>query len=143
MLPLNRQCVANCLPFNHQRVANVLPVNLQRLAIESPMSFKYDAIESPTSCHCVAIIEWPVSCQCVAIESPENVHNLVKKNLEMYLHIIIVRLLVFWHSHQQMFVKWGNVMSSVFTVSNGVRQGGVLALTIICLTCTWMALVKC
>ena len=35
----------------------------------------------------------------------------------------IVRLLVFWYSHQQMFVKWGNVMSSVFTVSNSVRQG--------------------
>ena len=26
-----------------------------------------------------------------------------------------------------MFVKWGNVTSSVFTVSNGVRQGGVLS----------------
>ena len=26
-----------------------------------------------------------------------------------------------------MFVKWGNVTSSVFTVSNGVRQGGVFS----------------
>ena len=26
-----------------------------------------------------------------------------------------------------MFVKWGNVTSSVFTVCNGVRQGGVLS----------------
>ena len=39
----------------------------------------------------------------------------------------IVRLLVFWYSHQQMFVRWGNVMSSVFIESNGVRQGGVLS----------------
>ena len=26
-----------------------------------------------------------------------------------------------------MFVKWGNVLSSVFTVSNFVRKGGVLS----------------
>ena len=49
--------------------------------------------------------------------------KLVNRNVPAY----IVRLLVFWYSHQQMFVKWGNVMSSVFTVSNGVRQGGVLS----------------
>ena len=50
--------------------------------------------------------------------------KLVNRNVPAY----IVRLLVFWYSHQQMFVKWGNVTSSVFTVSNGVRQGGVLSL---------------
>ena len=49
--------------------------------------------------------------------------KLVNRNVPAY----IVRLLVFWYSHQQMFVKWGNVMSSGFTVSNGVRQGGVLS----------------
>ena len=49
--------------------------------------------------------------------------KLVNRNVPAY----IVRLLVFWYSHQQMFVKWGNVTSSVFTVSNGVRQGGVLS----------------
>ena len=47
----------------------------------------------------------------------------VNRNVPAY----IVRLLVFWYSHQEMFVKWGNVTSSVFTVSNGVRQGGVLS----------------
>ena len=49
--------------------------------------------------------------------------KLVNRNVPAY----IVRLLVFWYSHQQMFVKWGNVTSSVFTVSNGVRQGRVLS----------------
>ena len=49
--------------------------------------------------------------------------QLVNRNVPAY----IVRLLVFWYSHQQMFVKWGNVTSSVFTVSNGVRQCGVLS----------------
>ena len=49
--------------------------------------------------------------------------KLVNRNVPAY----IVRLLVVWYSHQQMFVKWGNVMSSVFTVSKGVRQGGVLS----------------
>ena len=51
--------------------------------------------------------------------------KLVNRNVPAY----VVRLLVFWyiHSHQQMFVKWRNVMSSVFTVSTGLRQGGVLS----------------
>ena len=63
-----------------------------------------------------------------------NVPNFVDVSAKKYskplnrnVPAYIVRLLVFWYSHQQMFVKWGNVMSSVFTVSNGVRQGGVLS----------------
>ena len=52
--------------------------------------------------------------------------KLVNRNVGLPAYMT-VRLLVFWYSHQQIFVKWGNVMSSVFTVSNGVRQGVVLS----------------
>ena len=39
----------------------------------------------------------------------------------------IVRLLMFWYAHQTMCVRWGGSVSSKFTVSNGVRQGGILS----------------
>ena len=39
----------------------------------------------------------------------------------------IVRLLMFWYAHQTMCVRWGSSVSSKFTVSNGVRQGGILS----------------
>ncbi len=38
----------------------------------------------------------------------------------------ILRILVFWYAHQTMQVKWGNVVSAPFLVTNGVRQGGIL-----------------
>ena len=56
-----------------------------------------------------------------------NHDTLLKKLVNRNVPAYIVRLLVFWYSHQQMFVKWGNVTSSDFTVSNGMRQGGVLS----------------
>ena len=40
---------------------------------------------------------------------------------------LCVRLLTFWYSHQLMRVRWQGVISSCFSVSNGVRQGGILS----------------
>ena len=39
----------------------------------------------------------------------------------------ILRLLVFWYENQTMSVRWGNLISNSFLVSNGVRQGGILS----------------
>jgi len=39
----------------------------------------------------------------------------------------IVRVLAYWYSHQQSFVRWNNSVSSCFSYSNGTRQGGVLS----------------
>ena len=41
--------------------------------------------------------------------------------------LIIVRILLFWYSKQEICIKWGNETSSCFTISNGVRQGGILS----------------
>ena len=30
-------------------------------------------------------------------------------------------------SAQKMFIKWGNVMSELFTVTNGIRQGDIIS----------------
>ena len=40
---------------------------------------------------------------------------------------IFVRLLITWYTLQRFMVRWGNVTSPLFNVSNGVRQGGVLS----------------
>ena len=39
----------------------------------------------------------------------------------------LIRILIFWYSNQKMLVRWGSTMSDSFTVSNGVRQGGILS----------------
>ena len=49
--------------------------------------------------------------------------KLIKRNVPM----CIARLLLSWYRQQTMQVKWGINYSSPFTVTNGVRQGGVLS----------------
>ena len=39
----------------------------------------------------------------------------------------IVKILVYWYSHQEMFIRWGNSCSNKFYVTNGVKQGGILS----------------
>ena len=40
---------------------------------------------------------------------------------------MIVRMLIRWDSKQEMCIKWGQAMSDYFTISNGVREGGILS----------------
>ena len=49
--------------------------------------------------------------------------KLIKKGVPGYL----VRILIFWYTKQVMTVKWGSMMSNIFNVTNGVRQGGILS----------------
>ena len=39
----------------------------------------------------------------------------------------IVRILAYWYANQSMQVRWGSGVSAPFSVSNGVRQGGLLS----------------
>ena len=41
--------------------------------------------------------------------------------------LYFVRLLLYWYQSQCMQVSWCGVKSFAFTISNGVRQGGVLS----------------
>lgn len=41
--------------------------------------------------------------------------------------LIATRLLAFWYSNQQMFIRWQNTSSESFKIYNGVRQGGLLS----------------
>ena len=50
-------------------------------------------------------------------------NKLRKRNIPGYL----IRVLTYWYDNQKMCVKWGASFSEYFTVSNGVRQGGILS----------------
>ena len=52
---------------------------------------------------------------------------LFKILLKRQMPSCIVRLLIFWYTNQTFMVQWGNLLSSSFYVTNGVRQGGVLS----------------
>ena len=49
-------------------------------------------------------------------------NKLSAKGMPIYL----IRIIDFWYEHQNMSVKWGNETSTTFTVTNGVKQGGIL-----------------
>jgi hypothetical protein len=56
-----------------------------------------------------------------------NYWTLFSKLIKNGAPLLIVRLLCYWYSTQEMCVKWGSSTSDVFKISNGVRQGGVLS----------------
>ena len=40
---------------------------------------------------------------------------------------IFIENFLFWYAHQMFQVKWDNVVSAPYCVSNGVWQGGILS----------------
>ena len=59
-----------------------------------------------------------------------NHWTLFKKLLKRSVSVILVRILMFWYSKQEICIKWGSETSTCFTISNGVRQGGILSPTL-------------
>jgi hypothetical protein len=60
-------------------------------------------------------------------------HSLLfKKLLVAGLSVIFVRLLLFIYIMQFANVRWNGEFSAVFTLSNGVRQGGVISAILYC-----------
>ena len=49
------------------------------------------------------------------------------KLLKKHVPLFIIKLLYFWYTHQKRFVRWGDTISTQFTVANGVKQGGVIS----------------
>ena len=56
-----------------------------------------------------------------------NHWTLFREMINRKIPVFIVRILVFWYREQLLNVRWGSVLSSSFTVSNGVKQGGILS----------------
>ena len=57
---------------------------------------------------------------------------LFRKLLEAGIPPIILRLLLFIYVNQFANVKWNNSVSEIFSLSNGVRQGGVISAILYC-----------
>ena len=56
-----------------------------------------------------------------------NHYYLFDKMLKRGVSKLLVRLLLTWYRTQSFMVRWEGVLSDPFTVTNGVRQGGVLS----------------
>ena len=56
-----------------------------------------------------------------------NHWTLFKKLLIRGVPVILVRIWCIWYRCQQLRIQWGKTKSSFFTISNGVRQGGILS----------------
>ena len=52
---------------------------------------------------------------------------LLSKLVKFGVPLYIVRIVAFWYSSQLYFVRWCTSLSVGITVSNGVRQGGILS----------------
>ena len=56
-----------------------------------------------------------------------NHWTLFRTLLNRSIHIPIVRMPIYWYTKQDLCIKWGAEMSPYKTISNGVRQGGILS----------------
>jgi len=56
-----------------------------------------------------------------------NYWKLFTKLLDDNIAVDLVALLAYWYSHQQMCVRWKTVLSGLFLLGNGTRQGGILS----------------
>jgi len=58
---------------------------------------------------------------------PVNHTVLLRKLLSAGVPMYLLRLIAFWYCNQFYHVRWDNALSVGFTVSYGVRQGGLLS----------------
>ena len=56
-----------------------------------------------------------------------NHWTLFKKLLLKGVPAVLVRILCFWYCSQQLCIQWGKNKSLFFTITNVVRQGGILS----------------
>ena len=56
-----------------------------------------------------------------------NFWLLLQKLLSRNVPLFIVRILAIWYTHQKMCIRWSNAISPSFTVSNDVKQGGIIS----------------
>ena len=61
-----------------------------------------------------------------------NYCKLFRILLERKISPLICRLLLYMYLNQTLCVRWGNSLSDSFTVSNGVKQGGVISPILFC-----------
>jgi len=58
---------------------------------------------------------------------------LFKKLIKLNLPPTLIKLLLFWYTNSNVFVRWGVYTSYTFMLGTGVRQGGVLSPILFCI----------
>ena len=53
--------------------------------------------------------------------------TIIDKFFKKHVPLFIIKLLVYWYTHQKMCVRWGNSISPDFFIGNGVKQGGIIS----------------
>ena len=53
--------------------------------------------------------------------------KLFEKLIERQMSPLVLRLLLYMYTNQQLIVQWDNIKSDNFSITNGVKQGGVLS----------------
>ena len=102
------------------------------------MQFGFTKKHSTT--HCTAIVEEVVSyyrnknssVYILMLDASQafdrvNYNKLFTTLVKRGMCFLAVRLLLYMYNNQLVSIKWGNCQSTEFTVSNGVKQGGVLS----------------
>ena len=97
-LPTSRIAIAY-LPTNRLRLNHLVS---NRLATNESLKIESLKVESLTN---------------------ESLKKLLQRNLPPF----VVRTLLSWYSDQRVTVSWDKTISTDFSISNGVRQGGVLS----------------
>ena len=52
---------------------------------------------------------------------------LFQKLIEKQVPLILVRFIMYWYKNQMITIKWNNVFSRCFSITNGVRHNGILS----------------
>ena len=56
-----------------------------------------------------------------------NYWLLFQKLFDKSFPTFIIKISVFWYTHQKMHVRWGTTTTTPFLVTNNVKQGGILS----------------
>jgi hypothetical protein len=60
-------------------------------------------------------------------------NTLFRKLIKLNLPPTVLKLLMFWYTNSNVFVRWGVFNSYTFMLGSGVRQGGVLSPILFCI----------
>ena len=56
-----------------------------------------------------------------------NYWLLFQKLFDKGFPTFIIKYLAFWYTHQKMHMRWDTTTTTLFLVTNGVKQGGILS----------------
>ena len=56
-----------------------------------------------------------------------NHWKLFAEMVDRKIPACIINVLVYWYQQQLLCIKWNNLISETFPISNGIKQGGILS----------------